>query len=118
MTVKRTGPKNVKGRKMPDIPMPSDGNPIWSGVFDTRDGTILETHSYQQAAAADFHHSMYCSPSVLEMVKEGDAQFFWLAENGNVKTEWKDAAAPAHIIEIIERQLRGAKDQAARRVTA
>jgi hypothetical protein len=53
---------------------------------------------------------MYCSPSVLEMVKEGDAQFFWLDENGNVKTEWKDAAAPAHIFEIIKRQLRGAKE--------
>jgi hypothetical protein len=53
---------------------------------------------------------MYCSPSVLEMVKEGDAQFFWLDENGNKKTEWKDAAAPVHIFEIIKRQLRGAKE--------
>ncbi len=43
-----------------------NGVPFWSGSVNLLDGKIEEVHSYQEAQAADFHHSLYFSQAQIE----------------------------------------------------
>ena len=80
------------------------GRKFWSGAFDTRDGYIIEIHSYEQAELTDFHHSLYFKPSTCEMMADGEAQFFWI-DRGQIQTSWRGAAATPKIVAAIRSQI-------------
>lgn len=80
------------------------GRKFWSGAFDTRDGYIIEVHSYEQAEASDFHHSLYFKPSTCEMMEDDAAQFFWI-DRGQIQTLWRGGAAAPKIIAAIRSQI-------------
>jgi hypothetical protein len=80
--------------------------PFWSGIADSRDGSIDEIHSYEEAVAHDFHHSYYVSPEKQDKMSEGDALFFWVDNKGQVDTMWREGKAPAKIEMAIQNQIK------------
>ncbi|WP_312430946.1 hypothetical protein [Lacrimispora sp.] len=50
--------------------------PFWSGSVNLLDGKIEEVHSYLEAQAADFHHSLYFSQQQIEKMSNGECAFF------------------------------------------
>lgn len=80
------------------------GRKFWSGAFDTRDGHIIEVHSYEKAESADFHHSFYFNTNTINMMSDGEAQFFWI-DRGKIQTEWRGEAANPKIIAAIRSQI-------------
>jgi hypothetical protein len=80
------------------------GKRFWSGAFDTRDGQIIEVHTYEEAVGADMHHSFYFSSNAIEMMDDDEAHFFWI-DNGKVNTEFRQAAASAKLVAIVTSQI-------------
>ncbi len=80
-----------------------NGKPFWSGSVSLLDGVIEEVHSYQEAEAADFHHSMYFSSPQVEKMANGENGFFFV-DDGKVHGEWRDTV-PKDIVKRIERQI-------------
>jgi hypothetical protein len=96
--------------KLPSIPLENNpgfyrDRPFWSGAFDPLDGKIIETHPYQKAESADFHHSNYFSDKAVKAMGEGRGQFFWLDKDGNIQTAWREAGAKPEIVDAIRTQL-------------
>ena len=94
------------------------GRSFWSGVYDTRDGFIRETHPYERAERAYFHHSFYVSPQSQEAMGNGEAGFFWMEPNNKVQTNWREGEAPTHIVNAIRSQLDPVKPETGRTAKA
>lgn len=67
------------------------GRIFWSGSVSLADGRIEETHTLREAQAADFHHTLYFSPEQALKIDDGECGFFWITEDGEVETEWREA---------------------------
>lgn len=67
------------------------GRIFWSGSVSLVDGRIEETHTVQEAQAADFHHTFYFSPEQASKIDDGECGFFWISEDGEVEAEWREA---------------------------
>jgi len=67
-----------------------ENRPFWSGSVNLLDGTIEEVHSYQEAQAADFHHSLYFSEPQIEKMSNGECAFFWIESTGVIQGVWRD----------------------------
>ena len=80
-----------------------NGKPFWSGSVSLLDGVIEEVHSFKEAEAADFHHSMYFSQTQLEKMENGENAFFWV-ENGSINGDWRESV-PQPIIDKIRDQI-------------
>ena len=63
---------------------------FWSGSVSLVDGRIEETHTLQEAQAADFHHTFYFSPEQASKIDDGECGFFWITEDGEVGAEWRE----------------------------
>ena len=70
-----------------------NGRPFWCGSVNLLDGEIEEVHSYGEAQAMGFHHSLYFSQAQVEKMAAGECAFFWI-DNGQVDIDWgeKDRA--------------------------
>lgn len=77
---------------------------FWSGSVNLTDGVIEETHSYEEAKANDFHHSMYFSNSQVEKMANQENAFFWVDTDGTINGDWRDEIN-ADIIEKISKQI-------------
>ena len=64
---------------------------FWSGSVSLVDGRIEETHTLQEAQAADFHHTFYFSPEQASKIDDGECGFFWITEDGEVGAEWRES---------------------------
>ena len=64
-----------------------NGKGAWSGSVNPLDGTIEETHSYDEAKDYDFHHSFYFTDPTLEKMNSGDSLFFFVDKDGNVNID-------------------------------
>ena len=53
-----------------------NNKPAWSGTVNTLDGTIEETHSYEEAKDYGFHHSFYFSDEQIDKLESGETCFF------------------------------------------
>lgn len=58
-----------------------DGKEFWAGCVSLIDGIIEEVHSYEEAAYADFHHSMYFSKEALDKMNDMST-FFSIKKDG------------------------------------
>ena len=67
------------------------GRIFWSGSVSLVDGRIEETHTLQEAQAADFHHTFYFSPEQALKIDDGECGFFWITEDGEVEAEWRES---------------------------
>ena len=79
-----------------------NGVPFWSGSVNLLDGKIEEVHSYQEAQAADFHHSLYFSQAQIEKMAEEDCAFFWISEDGAIEGEWRETLGDSLILRLSE----------------
>lgn len=79
------------------------GRRFWSGSVSLLDGGIEEIHTYEEAVAAGFHHSLYFSPAQVEKMDAGESAFFWI-DNGNIEVAWRDTPS-AHIVPEIARRI-------------
>lgn len=79
-----------------------NGVPFWSGSVNLHDGEIEEVHSYQQAQAADFHHTFYFSQTQIEKMADGDCAFFWISKGGAIEGEWRETLGDSLIRRISE----------------
>ena len=52
------------------------GIPFWCGCINRYDGQIEETHTYEEASACDFHHSLYFSDNAAEKIDQEEYLFF------------------------------------------
>lgn len=77
--------------------------PFWCGCINRYDGQIEETHTYEEASACDFHHSLYFSDNAAEKIDQEEYLFFWI-QDGKVYADWKDHATFWQIGEI-EKQI-------------
>lgn len=88
------------------------GKEFWIGAFDTRDGQVLETHTFEEAESNDFHHTFYFRDKARNAIDEGSADVFTV-EDGKVRTGWKQDRAPQRIenriLEQIEIDQRGSQ---------
>ena len=80
-----------------------NGKPFWSGSVSLLDGVIEEVHSFKEAEAVDFHHSMYFSSAQVEKMANGENAFFFV-EGGKVHGDWRESV-PNNIINQIEKQI-------------
>lgn len=80
------------------------GQRFYSGAFDPIDGHILEVHSFEQAVAADHHHSFYFTPAMVEKMREETAAFFWIARK-ELHTMWRQSGVSPVIRVAILRQI-------------
>ena len=64
---------------------------FWSSSVSLVDGRIEETHTLQEAQAADFHHTFYFSPEQASKIDDGECGFFWITEDGEVGAEWRES---------------------------
>ena len=85
------------------------GRPFWCGSVNLLDGQIEEVHSYGEAQAMDFHHSLYFSEAQVEKMAAGECAFFWI-NDGRVEIDWEDRDSEATMfhardgrVEIIRR---------------
>lgn len=62
-----------------------NGKGAWAGAVNSLDGTIEETHSYQEAQDNDFHHSYYFTDPMLEKMDRGENLFFFIDSDGNIQ---------------------------------
>lgn len=69
------------------------GHVFWCGSVRFSDGKIEEVHSYQEAEAADFHTMFYFSPEQVSRMENGESGFFWVEEDGKVRTDWERPAS-------------------------
>ena len=69
------------------------GRPFWSGSVNLLDGAIEETHTYEEAEAADFHHSLYFSQAQVERMADGECAFFCI-NNGRIEVYWLGDSGP------------------------
>lgn len=67
------------------------GRIFWSGSASLADGRIEETHTLQEAQAADFHHACYFSPEQASKIDDGECVFFWITADGEVGAEWRES---------------------------
>ena len=81
------------------------GKPFYIGVFDTRDGHILATYTYETAEDNDWHHSFYVADRYLEAIDNGEAALFWMNSDGSIETEWTGGRASPQIVRTIQSQL-------------
>ena len=102
-TINTRGDKDVNSMKSNGNGATFNGKPFWSGSVSLLDGVIEEVHSYQEAEAADFHHSMYFSSAQVEKMANGENGFFFV-EDGKVHGEWRESV-PKNIISKIEQQI-------------
>ena len=65
------------------------GRAFWSGSVSLTDGCIEEIHTYEEAEAADFHHSLYFSQAQVERMADGECAFFCI-NYGHVEVYWRD----------------------------
>ena len=79
------------------------GMRFWCGCINRNDGQIEETHTYEEAAACDFHHTLYFSDNAAEKIDLEEYLFFWI-QNGKIIADWKNSAASWQIAEI-EKQI-------------
>lgn len=75
---------------------------FWSGSVNLLDGKIEEVHSYQEAQAADFHHSLYFSEPQIEKMSNGECAFFWIESTGVIQGVWRDKINEEIIKKIAE----------------
>lgn len=61
-----------------------NGRPFWAGSVNLLDGVIEETHTYEQAAQADFRHSLYFSRPQVEKIDSGINAFFTVSADGDI----------------------------------
>ncbi len=72
------------------------GRPFWSGAVSLLDGAVEETHTYAEAEAGGFHHSLYFRPATCERMSEGLSAFFWVdRDTGELHGDWRDTVPPA-----------------------
>ena len=81
------------------------GKPFYIGVFDTRDGHVLATYTYEKAAENDFHHNFYVADRYLDAIDNGEAALFWMNSDGSIETEWTGGKASPQIVRTIQSQL-------------
>jgi len=81
------------------------GKPFYIGVFDTRDGHVLATYTYEKAAENDFHHNFYVADRYLDAIDNGEAALFWMNPDGSIETEWTSGKASPQIVKSIQSQL-------------
>ena len=83
----------------------------WCGCADAIDGEIYELHTYEEAEASDFHHSLYFSPNALDKMDEGECVFFCKDDNGGIFLDPFDhmpaGVDKSRIINHIKKQLSG-----------
>ena len=95
--------EEAKAQDMVDVAARAAGIP-WSGVVSRLDGKIEATYAREAAAAADFHHGLLVPPAVQERIREGEAEYFWIDNDGQVQSI---TALPASIRKGIKDQLAG-----------
>jgi hypothetical protein len=59
-----------------------NGKPVWGAVVDNNTGKPIHGVPYNEAEAADFHHSYYLPPSIAAGVNSGRYRFVWTDERG------------------------------------
>lgn len=79
-----------------------ENKPFWSGSVNLLDGKIEEVHSYLEAQAADFHHSIYFSQQQIEKMSNGECAFFWINNSGEIEGLWRDEINDEIIKKIAE----------------
>ena len=84
------------------------GKRFWSGSVNLTDGIIEETHTYEEAKAMNFHHTLYFSESQVEKMigyaSDVEAAFFWVEPNGTINGNWRNKV-PTDIINKIKEQI-------------
>ena len=80
-----------------------NGKEFWSGSVSLIDGIIEEVHSFEEAEAVDFHHSLYFSQAQVEKMASGENAFFFI-DGGKVEGDWRESV-PKNIIKKIEEQI-------------
>lgn len=80
------------------------GKRFWSGCVNLLDGKIEEVHTYEEAKAYDFHHSLYFTEKCIEGMSNGDMSFFCIGINGEIQGDWRMSISK-EILAIIEEQL-------------
>ena len=79
-----------------------ENKPFWSGSVNLLDGRIEEVHSYQEAQAADFHHSLYFSQPQIEKMSTSECAFFWINNSDVIEGLWRDEINDEIIKKIAE----------------
>jgi hypothetical protein len=67
-----------------------NGKKFWIGSFNTLNGEIEETHTYEEAKENGFHHSFYFSPQTQENMYNEDSVIFWI-KNGKIELGWRES---------------------------
>ncbi len=80
------------------------GRLCWCGAFDTRDGEVVAAVPYHLAYEEDFHHSFYLPPEIIDGMKAGEYQYFWVDDHG-LQTAWREQAASPEMHDTILRQI-------------
>ena len=62
-------------------PVTWKGIPFWIGIFDSTDGEIIDTWTFETARDCDFHHSFYMNIEYLDKIKDGEYIVFWFNNN-------------------------------------
>ena len=60
------------------------GRAYWSGAVNVLDGGIEEAHTYWEAEAAGFHHSLYFGDHAVGQMDDGEWAFFCVRADGAV----------------------------------
>jgi hypothetical protein len=77
---------------------------FWGGVFDVRDGKILEVVQHKVAAQVDFHHSEYVSDKADREIGKGNADLFFMNRKGEIETTFKQEVSK-RVIGLLEEQI-------------
>ena len=81
------------------------GQIFWSGEVSLLDGVVEEIHTYAEAEAGDFHHSLYFSPRALQRMQEDKTAFFWVnQDDGQIYTAWR-VALPSRLMGRLREQI-------------
>ena len=78
---------------------------FWGGVFDVRDGKILEVVQHKTAEQVDFHHSHWVSNKADRLINKGDADVFFMSSKGDIEVTFKQGKVKPRIIGLIEEQI-------------
>lgn len=106
-TIAGGGVQYSSRRSVEDNPAQFEGEPFWSGSVSLIDGVIEEVHSFEEAEAWDFHHSLYFSLEQQEKM-DSDENAFFTVEKRKGKIEintWRDDI-PDKIIRRIREQIK------------
>lgn len=85
------------------------GKRFWIGLVSLLDGRIEEVHTYEEAEAWDFHHSMYFSQQSKDKLDNYEADLFFIDYDGEINLLWHNEITKekgAEIETAIEKQIK------------